>query len=415
MHICRTAGRIFNVVIFILLYNIAANAQIHGCTDPPAINYNPSATVNDGSCIYSPASVIPDISLNLDNKLDETSGLIIWNDRLWTHNDSDDINIYSLDTVRGNIIQSYPLKGTVNRDWEEISQDRDFIYIGDFGNNSTGMRTDLMILRISKSSISINQLIIDTISFSYPDQTNPDPPSANNTDFDCEAFIVSADSIYLFTKQWISKKTTYYSLPKIPGTYVAVKRNTLDVRGLITGAEYLESERLIALCGYTHLLEPFIFLLYDFDDSDFFSGNKRRIDISLPFHQVEGIATSDGLKYYISNEYFRLMNIPQKLHVVSLNPFLQQYLKPGTRPGNQTGRNDDYKVYLISGDNCLVVKKEENDQNEDYSLISLSGQTVLRGKLNGKENMINISHLTSGLYVFRIGKNPSNQVKLIKI
>ncbi|NLA49092.1 MAG: T9SS type A sorting domain-containing protein, partial [Bacteroidales bacterium] len=138
-------------------------------------------------------------------------------------------------------------------------------------------------------------------------------------------------------------------------------------------------------------------------------------DISLPFHQVEGIATTDGLKYYISNEYFRLMNIRHKLHIINLSSFLQHYLKPGTPPVNQTGKNKDYKVYLIPGDNCMIVKKEENDQNEDYSLISLSGQTVLRGKLNGKENMINISHLTSGLYVFKIGKNPSSQVKLIKI
>lgn len=415
MKFCRIAGLIFLVVTIMLIHGVTAGAQISGCTDPPAINYNPSATINDGSCIYSPASVSPDISLNLDDKLHETSGLIIWNDRIWTHNDSDDINIYSLDTVRGNIIESYPLKGTINKDWEEISQDNDFIYIGDFGNNSAGNRKDLIILRISKSSLIKNNLIIDTISFSYPDQTDFNPSGSNYTDFDCEAFIVSADSIYLFTKQWISKKTTYYSLPKKPGKYIAVKRKTYDVGGLITGAVFLESERLIALCGYTNLLEPFIFLLYDFVDSDFFGGNKRKIDILLPFHQVEGISTTDGLKYYISNEYFQLLNIRQKLHIVNLNRFLRQYLKPGDRAGTQTGRNEDYKVYLIPGDNCLIVKKEDNDQNEDYSLISLSGQTVLRGKLNGKENIINISHLTSGLYLLRIGKKSVNPIKLIKI
>ncbi|HOS73080.1 MAG TPA: T9SS type A sorting domain-containing protein [Bacteroidales bacterium] len=403
------------MVFLMMLYSINTTAQIQGCTDPPALNYNSSATINDGSCIYSTTSVSPDISLNLDNRLVETSGLVIWNDRLWTHNDSDDINLYSLDTVRGNIIQSYTLEGTVNRDWEEISQDRDFIYIGDFGNNSSGNRTDLMILRISKNSIVNERLIIDTIRFSYPDQTDFSPASSNYTDFDCEAFIVSADSIYLFTKQWISQKTTCYSLPKIPGTHTAVRKNTLDVRGLITGAVYLESKKLIALCGYTPLLEPFIFLLYDFNNPDFFSGNKRRIDISLPFHQTEGITTSDGLKYYITNEYFQFLNIRQKLHIVSLDPFLQHYLKPGNPSVDRPGKNDDYKVYLVREDNCLIVKKKENDRNEDYSLISLSGQTVLRGKLYGKENVINISHLTSGLYLFRIGKNSIHPVKLIKI
>jgi len=29
--------------------------NILGCTDPTALNYNPSATQNDGSCIYTPS------------------------------------------------------------------------------------------------------------------------------------------------------------------------------------------------------------------------------------------------------------------------------------------------------------------------------------------------------------------------
>ena len=36
-----------------------------------------------------------------------------------------------------------------NTDWEEISQDKDFIYIGDIGNNS-GNRDDLKIYRAGK-------------------------------------------------------------------------------------------------------------------------------------------------------------------------------------------------------------------------------------------------------------------------
>jgi len=104
--------------------------------------------------------------MNLVNTLDETSGLILWNKRLWTHNDSEDLNIYALDTINGNILQSVQLTGTVNKDWEEISHDKDYIYIGDFGNNSGGNRTDLKILKISKNSISAGQPVIETINFS---------------------------------------------------------------------------------------------------------------------------------------------------------------------------------------------------------------------------------------------------------
>ena len=34
-----------------------AIAQIRGCTDPLSQNYNPNATVNDGSCLYAKTKV----------------------------------------------------------------------------------------------------------------------------------------------------------------------------------------------------------------------------------------------------------------------------------------------------------------------------------------------------------------------
>ena len=34
------------------------NGTVYGCTDPDATNYNSEATVDDGSCEYSPANVI---------------------------------------------------------------------------------------------------------------------------------------------------------------------------------------------------------------------------------------------------------------------------------------------------------------------------------------------------------------------
>ena len=31
---------------------ISEPTDIYGCTDPNALNYNPNATIDDGSCIY---------------------------------------------------------------------------------------------------------------------------------------------------------------------------------------------------------------------------------------------------------------------------------------------------------------------------------------------------------------------------
>src|SRR5690606_30715450 len=117
------------------------------------------------------------------------------------------------------VIQTYNLQSISNTDWEEISQDEDYFYIGDFGNNGHGNRTDLHILRISKASLA-DEPIIDTIHFSYNNQTDFTGTEPNATDFDCEAMIISQDSIYLFTKQWLSQNSAIYALSKTPGSQV---------------------------------------------------------------------------------------------------------------------------------------------------------------------------------------------------
>jgi len=55
---------------------IHQNAQICGCTDPLANNFNPLATSNDGTCTYNTSIVSPESSWSLPTILNETSGLI---------------------------------------------------------------------------------------------------------------------------------------------------------------------------------------------------------------------------------------------------------------------------------------------------------------------------------------------------
>ena len=206
------------------------------------------------------------------------------------------------------------------------------------GNNS-GHRKNLNILRVSKESLLKNAPKVDTIRFFYEDQTDF-TPSSRNTDFDCEAFIVTDDSIYLFTKQWISLQTTVYSLPKTPGSHAAHRRETYDVKGLVTGATYMPDYRIIAICGYdydkNHILSslhPFILLLYDFQDGFFFSGNKRRLDFnSSAKSQIEAIATHNGTDYYLTCEHFSTtvmginFDLPAQLYRLDLREYLLPYL-----------------------------------------------------------------------------------------
>ncbi len=319
-----------NFLFFIIFLNsfCASYAQVYGCPDPVANNYNDSVTVNDGSCIYSQSSITPKLKYNLNDSIDETSGLLWWNKLIWTHNDSGgQPQLYGLDSSTGNIVRTVTITNASNTDWEDIAQDGQYIYIGDFGNNANGNRTNLKIYRVKKFDIKNKDLLTATaIYFSYSDQTDFSTTGSNNTNFDCEAMIVYKDSLFLFSKDWKDGKTRLYKLPKVPDTYIAQKTAELNVDGLITGAEIISEKRVIVLTGYNTAVTPFIYLLYDFSGYNFFYANKRKIQINQGFTQVEGICALNNNNFYISNEKFKkIFNVPAKLQTINLNTFLKPY------------------------------------------------------------------------------------------
>ncbi|PKB17761.1 hypothetical protein [Flavobacterium sp. 5] len=315
----------FNFLILFFLFITSSYNQTSGCTDRLASNYNPKATKNNCKCWYASAKVKPKYTAKLSDSLIRTSGLTPFDGLLWTHNDHFDSEFYGLD-LKGEIKKKITLKKLKYTDWEEITQDSSYIYIGDFGNNNLGNRKDLRILRIQKKTFYTTNPEIDTISFSYPTQNDFSIKKANTTDFDCEAFVVLHDSIFLFTKQWTSQKSTVYSLPKTPGKYNAHLKEILDVQGLITGATTLPTQKGIVLCGYSKFLQPFVVLLYDYQNNDFGTGNRRKIKIALPFHQIEAITTEDGKLFYLTNETTLkkpFVNTPQQFHTIDLSPYLK--------------------------------------------------------------------------------------------
>lgn len=138
-----------------------------------------------------------------------------------------------------------------NTDWEDITADATYIYIGDTGNND-GDRTDLKILRIKKSDLATGTATIsvtaDAISFSYADQS--DLSSNSNINFDCEAMMSVGDSLYLFTKDREDLQTRCYQLPKTPGTFAVSPVAAFNTRGKVTDAAYDPAIGTLALLGY---------------------------------------------------------------------------------------------------------------------------------------------------------------------
>jgi hypothetical protein len=244
----------------------------------------------------------PTQSYVLDKKLQETSGLVKFNNRFWTHNDDTDCNLYALDTLSGEILETYNLPNVSNTDWEDISQDEMHFYIGDFGNNYKGNRTDLHILKIEKQSILARNSKIERINFRFPNQTDFSIQKPNRTNFDCEAMAITNDSIFIFSKEWKSKKTTIYSLPKTAGDYVAKQKESFNVKGLVSGAIFLPSKNSLALCGYTKFGRPFVTIFSDFSGTNFFSGKSIKYKLKPRFQQIEGISTQDGINFWITNE-----------------------------------------------------------------------------------------------------------------
>lgn len=397
--------------ILFSLFTLQLHAQIYGCTDSEAENFNESATINDGSCQYIIDTIAPNSSAMLSNTISETSGLIMWNKQLWTHNDSNgDAILYAIDSVNGAITNTLSIPGEINVDWEDLSQDDDYIYIGDFGNNISGNREDLKILKISKSSMLNNSPAVESINFSYSDQIDFTPQETNTTDFDCEAFIVTTDSIFLFTKQWNEQKTSIYALPKSPGTYVAQHKITIEVEGLITGANFIESKNTLTLCGYSTALHPFIYLIYDFQNFDLSTANKRKIVLSMPFHQVEAITSTNGLKYFITNENFSTFNLKQQLHTIDLTPFLEKH-PPYSLGVSDLETNIEFSVYPVPSSHYINIKAKEDINFNDYLILNYLGQMVLSGTWDSNQKRIDISELPTGVYQLKIGRFTQKVVK----
>jgi hypothetical protein len=190
----------------------------------------------------------------------------------------------------------------------------------------------------------------------------------------------------------------------MPGTYTAQPRDTLDVDGLVTGVTLPENERIIIMCGYSPQLFPFVNLLYDYTATDFFGGNKRKIGVTLPFHQVEGIAFGHDSRFYITNELVvqpPIINVPPKLHLLDLDAYLGGYIDSISSVADVTTETNVTIVYPNPATNFVTIESKEFPFV--YKLVNAAGETVLEGTLPTENPGFSVTGLKSGVYFLRGG------------
>jgi len=239
---------------------------------------------------------------SLDNDLNESSGLLVIDGILWSHNDSgDDAKIYSIPEDEPDIDEKVNLTNATNVDWEDIAQDGTHFYVGDFGNNS-GERQDLVIYKAPKSILP-EDTETEAIRFIFSDQNSFDNQT-NMHNYDCEAMITQGDHIYVYSKNHVDKKTKLYQIPKTPGVHIAQMIDEFDTDGLVTGADFDQNSNTLCLLGYNKsgtTFDSFVWIFYDFTDNDFFNGKSKRIDLPIK-SQVEAIASKGDGTFLISSE-----------------------------------------------------------------------------------------------------------------
>jgi hypothetical protein len=304
IHRIRTSFRLLIVASWLCLTGCSM------ATRPPKVSHAGGAP-----------KLVPRIEY-LDRMILENSGLAWFRDKLWTINDSGgDPILFAIDMGTGKCIQAIYLVGAENRDWEELAQDEEYIYIMDTGNNF-GRRDELTIYKVAKDSIPVagnGRVHPEVIRYRYGDKER-NTGYFSRSPHDCEAAFARRDSLYLFTKDWANRQTVLYICPAAPGTYTLWPAITFEADGLVTAADVSPTDSsLVMLLGYKEYV-PFVWELSGFDFRSYEIGSARRFDFPANYDlQTEGIAILPDNRVYISSE---MSSMPASVYSLKSGPHI---------------------------------------------------------------------------------------------
>ncbi len=272
-----------------------------------------------------PLNLMPSVVEELNESLNESSGLAYINDRLFSINDGGNTaKIQEINPLDGSLIREISIENAINKDWEDLAQSETHLFIGDFGNNS-GARKDLNILKIPISDLlGSSSVIAEKIAFSFADQVDFSGTMETNN-FDCESFFYLNNQLHLFSKNWGDNKTRHYIIKDEVTNQQISPIEEFNSQGLITGADISDDGMKVILLGYENkgiISQSFIWLISDYSGTQFFGGKIRKTYLGSPsvLSQTEGIIFRSDLEILISGERinFSGIQIPAKLSEMNL-------------------------------------------------------------------------------------------------
>lgn len=396
--------RFFCSIFIVLSFIQLSYAQNAGCRDLKANNYQAQAVLNDGSCSYSIVNIVPDKLFQLPKSIRETSGLVFYDGYLWTHNDSGgESALYAIDTSTGQIIRKVIVQNARNIDWEDIAIDEKYFYIADIGNNN-GNRKDLKIYSFPLDDLSFDTVQAISIGIFYPDQVDfSSQPNKNN--YDAEALVCIGENLYVFSKNWSDARSRIYSFNKKDTNSDLRLLHEWNSNGMITGADFNPNDSVLIMCGYHLTLQPFIWLFWDFHENDIWTGNKRRINLNLPFHQIEGVTYKGNGEYYLSNEEFNtLINVQSAVFTIDTRPWIDStnnLLKNWDSIPQNENKGTGFKLYPNPAKDILNINWSELLDVKTIEIFSANGKNseMWWAEPNTLQHRINISQYESGAYI----------------
>ena len=234
--------------------------------------------------------------------INETSGLEFYNNYFITHNDSGGEPSLYVFNEDGEIIETIELNKNPdfeieNNDWEDITNDNEYLFVADTGNNF-GNRDNLNIIRVNKGA---NFMVDGIIEISYSDQESFFPRPKHK--YDAEAIIVIEDKIALFSKDRENLNTDLYLVDKNQnGSQILTSEVSYNVNTLITGGDYDEDRNLLALVSYNSNGNQYLLLFENFKLNNLENNTFKKFKIPLEQAQIEAVKIIDEKTFWVTSE-----------------------------------------------------------------------------------------------------------------